>query len=88
MVTTIDELGRVALPKELRDDLGLKAGTVLRIEEKGSRIILQPIEEIDERLALRGGILVFTGKPEGSLDDLVERTREERIASLLGRDPE
>ncbi len=34
METTIDRFGRVVIPKRLRDDLGLKVGEPLVIEER------------------------------------------------------
>ena len=38
---TVDELGRVALPKELREDLNLDEGDVISIRRMADAIILQ-----------------------------------------------
>lgn len=43
MQTTIDKAGRVVLPKELRDLLGLRGGEALEIREVDGRIELEPV---------------------------------------------
>ena len=47
-------------PKELRDDLGLSAGTVLTIEEKSGGILLKPVGS-RAGLVRKEGVLVFAG---------------------------
>jgi AbrB family looped-hinge helix DNA binding protein len=80
METTLDELGRILLPKEIRDDLGLQPGAVLRIEERGTGIFLTPelSETGDPYLVRKGGVLVFTGQAEADLESAVQRMRDER----------
>lgn len=36
MEATVDKFGRIVIPKRVRDDLGIKAGTVVLLEEKGA----------------------------------------------------
>lgn len=45
METTIDRFGRVVIPKRVREDLGLKAGEPLVIEEQAEGILLKPARE-------------------------------------------
>ena len=66
MVTTLDKFGRLVIPKELREQLGITSETTLTIEEDGKRIIIEPIER-EDALVERDGLLVFVGKPEGVL---------------------
>lgn len=42
MRTTIDNAGRVVIPKALRDDAGLEPGTELEIEFRDGRIEIEP----------------------------------------------
>ena len=86
METTLDELGRILLPKEIRDDFGLRPGAVLRIEEQDAGIFLVPEarENSDPYLVRKGGVLVFTGKAEGDLETAIQRVRDERDEKVAG----
>ncbi|MGG0723694.1 AbrB/MazE/SpoVT family DNA-binding domain-containing protein [Bacillus mycoides] len=50
----VDELGRVVIPKELRDTLGIREKTPLEIYVDGEKIILKKYEA--------GGTCAITGK--------------------------
>ncbi|WP_267616556.1 AbrB/MazE/SpoVT family DNA-binding domain-containing protein [Gordonia bronchialis] len=70
MRTTIDSSGRLVVPKELRDRIGLTPGDV-EITVSGSALVLQPVPtdeliESDSLLVLRGG------GPDLSIDDIRE----------------
>jgi AbrB family looped-hinge helix DNA binding protein len=85
METKLDKFGRVVIPKEVRDQCGIGPGTVLEVESAGEQIVLKPARG-GPRLAMRNGILVFTGKVEGDLVDIVgaiRKEREERIRKFL-----
>jgi len=81
METILDELGRIVIPKQVRDDLGLSPGSVLEVEERAEGIVLKPVVEVAP-LALRDGVLVFTGEVEGDVDAALRRDRAERSRSL------
>lgn len=85
METTLDELGRVMIPQQVREDLGLAPGMAFRIEERGDSILLTPVEQ-PIALAYEDGILVFTGELQGNVDDALRRDREERSRKLAGRE--
>ena len=61
METTIDAAGRIVVPKQLRDALGLEAGTVVDISSYGSGLTLIPrgrtarLVEVDGRLVADSG---------------------------------
>jgi AbrB family looped-hinge helix DNA binding protein len=79
MKTMLDRFGRVVVPKEIRDRLGLKPGTEIEIDEHGNEVLLKPAEH-GTPLQLEDGVLVFTGTATG---DLMEATRSHREKRLL-----
>lgn len=85
MEATMDERGRVALPQEVRDDLGLKPGMVLKIEEREGGILLKPLEETPH-LVYEGSVLVYTGELQGDIESAVQKDREARSRKLAGLD--
>jgi len=66
MKTTIDGLGRIVVPKPLRDALGLAAGTTVDISRYGAGLQLVPAGRT-ARLVEEDGVLVATG--ETTIDD-------------------
>ena len=40
--TTIDHRGRVVIPKEIRDNMQLKEGIILKVEKRDKEIIIRP----------------------------------------------
>lgn len=66
MKATVDALGRVVVPKALRDALGLSPGTTVDISRYGSGLQLVPGGRT-ARLVEEDGQLVATG--ETTLDD-------------------
>jgi AbrB family looped-hinge helix DNA binding protein len=53
MRTTIDRAGRVVIPKSVREQAGLEAGTELQIEFRDGRIEIEPAS-VPKRLSRRG----------------------------------
>ena len=78
---SLDKFGRVVLPKEVRDRLGLEPGAILEIEEVNDEIRLRPVER-EPCLTLKGGVLVYTGKASGDVDEAVRAHREGRLKKL------
>ena len=69
MIVSIDEKGRILIPKKIREKMGLKKGVKLRIESKDNYIILKKQEEsIAEKYA--GKFKPKKPLPE-NLDDLL-----------------
>ena len=85
MEATLDDLGRIALPKEIRDGFGLQPGAVLRIEEQSGGILLRPADKM-AGLVRKAGVLVFAGEPEGDIDSALARDREERLRKVSGHE--
>jgi AbrB family looped-hinge helix DNA binding protein len=66
METTIDSVGRIVVPKPLRDALGLTAGSVVDISRYGAGLALVPAGRT-ARLVEESGVLVATG--DTTIDD-------------------
>ena len=80
METSVDRFGRILIPKRVRDDFNLKAGTLIRIEESDQAIILTPFNG-EPNLRVKDGVLVYSGTPMEDLGDALAKHREERIKS-------
>ena len=81
METSVDRFGRIVIPKKIREDFNLKAGTPIRIEENEQSIILTP-EHGEPNLRVKDDVLVFSGTPLEDLGDSLAKHRENRIKSL------
>jgi AbrB family looped-hinge helix DNA binding protein len=57
---TIDKAGRVVLPKQVRDNLRLTAGSTLELDSEGERITLRLVRP-EATLRQEYGIWVFQG---------------------------
>lgn len=77
---TIDRVGRLVIPKDLRARHNLSGGTRLRIGEDRGRIVLEPMAE-EARLVERGGLLLVDAQLVGPEVDH-RQVREERLAML------
>ncbi len=66
MKATIDSVGRIVVPKPLRDALGLVAGSTVDISRYGAGLQLVPIGRT-ARLVEESGALVATG--DTTIDD-------------------
>ena len=83
MEIKVDRFGRVVIPKEVRDGLGLEPGSVLRVEEREDEILLTPRRDRPPT-RMKGGVLVFSGEPTGDLLESVKRHRDERAKRVAG----
>jgi AbrB family looped-hinge helix DNA binding protein len=81
METTIDRFGRIVIPKDVRDDMGLEAGAVLQIEKEGEKIVLQPVQG-EPQVMEKKGILVFTGTAVGDVGAALHEHRKRRLKKI------
>lgn len=83
MLITIDQAGRLVLPKKVRDRLGLKSGSVLEVRATADGVYLTP-EHHTPRLVKDGNVLVFNGADStGDAADAVDEHRRSRIDELV-----
>ena len=76
---TIDRLGRIVVPQDVRERLGLQAGTRLVLRDEAQRIVLEP-EHTEPEIAEEGGILVLKA-PNADIPDH-RALRDERVGHL------
>ena len=81
METTLDRFGRIVIPKDVRDDMGLEAGAILQIEKEGEKIVLQPVHG-EPKITEKKGILVFTGTAVGDVGAALHEHRKRRLEKL------
>lgn len=81
---SVDRFGRILLPKDLRDRMGLDPGSPLEVEvdETGGEIRLRPVRG-EPHLVSRGGVLVYSGRAAGDIDGAVESHRRGRLKDIL-----
>lgn len=75
MQATVAERGQITLPKAVRDALGLKKGTQLKVELEGSRIVLR--KSVDDAISRARGRFKLDGFA----------STEEALRSVRGRAP-
>jgi bifunctional DNA-binding transcriptional regulator/antitoxin component of YhaV-PrlF toxin-antitoxin module len=79
---TIDDTGCLAIPLEIRQQLGITLAQSLSLEVINGCIILQPVKP-EPQVYRQGTALVIETAPLGNLDNLIDDLREERIQSQL-----
>ena len=66
MKARLDRFGRVVVPKDIRDGLGLQPGAEIEIDEKENAIVLKPVEQ-GSSVMMKEGILVYSGTATGDI---------------------
>jgi AbrB family looped-hinge helix DNA binding protein len=81
MEVSIDKAGRVVVPKPVRDRLGLRQDSKLRLVETSEGFTLTPVDRPTGLVRDEDGWLVFSGESSSKIDwdRLAEEDREERI---------
>ncbi|MCX6611404.1 MAG: AbrB/MazE/SpoVT family DNA-binding domain-containing protein [Acidobacteria bacterium] len=83
MTTTIDNAGRIVIPKSLRDQAGLVPGTEIDIQIRNGRLEIEPVATIT--VEKRGRFLVAVAPPgtppvePTAVDDFLNDLREGRV---------
>lgn len=84
---TLGKAGRLVVPKPIRESLGLREGTRLRIETSAGKFEAIP-EADDVRIQIRDGLPVITGgqpRKKGDIVKAIKAGREERTDRILAR---
>ena len=80
---TLDQAGRVLIPKSLREELRLSAGDALQLKAEGDEIILRPVRP-EAVLKKEHGVWVYQGESsDASITGLIDRSRESHIRKQL-----
>jgi AbrB family looped-hinge helix DNA binding protein len=85
MKLKVDKVGRIVLPKPVRDRLRLHAESDLIVEERAEGILLRPVKQRASPVQ-KHGLFVHRGEPtaDANWSRLAEDQREERIKELAG----
>ncbi|HEV2056388.1 MAG TPA: AbrB/MazE/SpoVT family DNA-binding domain-containing protein [Methylomirabilota bacterium] len=77
MKTTIDPAGRLVIPKQIRQEAGLRPGMPLDVRWRAGRIEIEPAP-LPVKLVRKGRLLVAVPDKDvtGLSADTVERTRQ------------
>lgn len=77
MRTSVDAAGRIVIPKDLRERLGIRRGRALEIRERDGRIEIEPAPTAMTLVRRAGGaVAVPVEKIPPLTDDLVRDTLE------------
>jgi AbrB family looped-hinge helix DNA binding protein len=93
MEVKIDDYGRIVIPKEVREQLGIESGSALevRVDQDGDagRAITLALKGQEPALQQKGELLVHSGRLTEEEFDVVEQiraTRRERARKHAGLD--
>jgi AbrB family looped-hinge helix DNA binding protein len=83
-IVEIDKAGRIVVPKQLRDELHLAAGTRLRVERAGDTLVLEP-DYPEPTLEMRDGLWLMRemNSERVDIEDLIRQGYEERERRML-----
>jgi AbrB family looped-hinge helix DNA binding protein len=81
-VLTLDELGRLLIPKQIREQLGLTSVTQFTLAVQEGKLILEPLPQ-ESKVYHSGTALVVESEPTGNLETILDDLREERIGEFI-----
>ena len=80
--------GRVVLPKEIRDRMGIREGTEFEVEEREEVILLKPVRKEALIIKKNGWFVVKASGGKKLSEDIVlktiEKIREDRSKVIIG----
>jgi len=78
VLATVDSVGRVLIPKRLRQQLGMAPGQEVSLAAQGGHIVLTPVVS-QPVLACENGVWVAQGSATGDVAGELARVRNERL---------
>jgi len=83
-ILSVDQAGRLVLPKQLRDQFGLHPGSLLEVAIGHDHVELKPLETTAV-LRKNKKLWVHHGRAQTSLIQAVADLREQRLHAVSGR---
>jgi AbrB family looped-hinge helix DNA binding protein len=74
----IDRAGRVLIPKDIRECVGLQPGRVVQVKQRDGEIVLYPLSD-EPKLVKKDRVLVAQVDPEEDIMNAEKRLRRARI---------
>ncbi|WP_245698988.1 AbrB/MazE/SpoVT family DNA-binding domain-containing protein [Halopelagius longus] len=71
-MTKVDSKGRIVLPKEVRERLGITPGTEVDIREEDGKAVVEPEDDPDEVLERMEQLVAETSSERGETTPLTE----------------
>lgn len=87
VTAVLGKAGRLVVPKPIRDSLGLREGSRLRLEASAGKFEAIP-EADDVEIQIRDGLPVITGgapRKKGDIVKAIRAGRDERTDRILAR---
>jgi AbrB family looped-hinge helix DNA binding protein len=83
----LDKLGRIVLPKRVREKLQLAAGDQLELESLDDQITLRPLRGTAQLRKKRGVWVFHSGEPlsAATVQETIDQVRRERDDQNLGK---
>jgi len=82
---SIDNLGGILLPQELKNRLGLLPGMIMVVEEDDEERVCLRVRTESPELVDKQGIMVIRADSSEDLTNVTRRARDRRISDLLHR---
>jgi AbrB family looped-hinge helix DNA binding protein len=81
-ILTLDQSGRVLIPKEIQEQLGITSTTQFTLVVQDGKLILEPLPQ-ESKVYYSGTALVVESEPIDNLETALEDLREERITEFI-----
>ncbi|MBD1934159.1 MULTISPECIES: AbrB family transcriptional regulator [Cyanophyceae] len=83
-ILTLDQFGRLLIPNEIREQLGVTSTTQFTLAAQDGKLILEPLPQ-ESKVYHSGTSLAVESEPIGNLETVLEELREERIKEFITR---
>ncbi|GAB4193354.1 MAG: AbrB/MazE/SpoVT family DNA-binding domain-containing protein [Coleofasciculaceae cyanobacterium] len=81
-VLTLDQFGRLLIPEEIREQLGLTSATQFTLVVQDGKLILEPLSQ-ESKVYYSGTALVVESEPIGNLETVLDDLKQERIEEFI-----
>jgi bifunctional DNA-binding transcriptional regulator/antitoxin component of YhaV-PrlF toxin-antitoxin module len=81
-VLTLDQSGRLLIPNEIREQLGLTNTIQFTLVIQDGKLILEPLPQ-ESKVYYSGTALIVESESIGNLEAALEDLREERITDFI-----
>lgn len=79
---TIDESGRVFIPQDIRQQMGLNPGSQLTLEVNQGKLIIKPFPSQEAKIINDNGLLVIDSNYVDNFETIIDDLRLERINTI------